>query len=344
MDKPDLGIRCTACRNSQSIIVLNKGSLSLRKCLKCGTVFLGGYSNEFVPELYSYYDKYANLGKEDVFNTITSTRCQDLLSWFSGFGTGREVLDVGCGLGQFVEVANRSGWIAEGLELSREAVDFACRQGLPVQELDFLSDAIKPNSYDLVTLFEVIEHVPNPAEFLYRAGEVVRPGGLVYLTTPNFASVDRFLLGEDWKVIGSGHLTYFTPRTLRTLVEKTRLFEVLHLETRNLSIAALQTLSCGLFPRITQVVDSHDELEKACDTKRQMQDLRRRMNSSTFLDLVKQFVNGLLNLTGLGVTMVMLLRCPSKCDDIPNRDQRSEVRSRQKSEVGCQRNDRTIRK
>ena len=308
MDNPYLGIRCTACKGSQSVIILRKESLSLHKCLKCGTVFLDGYSDGFVPELYAYYDRYERLGKGDVYNPITSGRCQELLSWFSRFGIGREVLDVGCGLGQFVEVANRSGWIAEGLELSSEAVEFACRQGLPVQKLDFLSTVIKPNSYDLVTLFEVIEHVPNPAEFLYRAGEVVRPGGLVYLTTPNFASVGRYLLGEDWKVVDPAHLTYFTPRTLRALVKKTRLFEVLHLETRNLSIAALQTLSCGLFPRITQVVDSHDELEKTCDTKRQMQNLRRRTSSSTFLSLVKWFFNGLLKVTGLGVTITMLLR------------------------------------
>jgi len=308
MDKPDLGIRCTACRNSQSIIVLRKDSLSLHQCLKCGTVFLGGYSNDFVPELYAYYDKYVNLGKENVFDPITSNRCQDLLRWFSRFSIGQELLDVGCGLGQFVEVANRRGWIAEGLELSRGAVNFACRQGVTVRELDFLSEEIKPNSYDLVTLFEVIEHVPTPAEFLRRAGEVVRPGGLVYLTTPNFASVDRFLLGQNWGIIHREHLTYFTPHTLRALVKKTSRFEILHLETRNMSMAALRVLGCGLFPRATPVVDSHDEFETDCDPEHQMYDLRRRVDSSTFLGLIKVFVNGLLNMTGLGVTMVMLLR------------------------------------
>ncbi|MBC8427202.1 MAG: class I SAM-dependent methyltransferase [Deltaproteobacteria bacterium] len=305
MDKRDLGIRCTACRDSQSIVVLLKESLSLRKCLKCGTVFLGGYSDEFVQELYDYYDKYANLGKEDVFDPITTTRCQELLSWFSRFGTGREVLDVGCGLGQFVDVANRSGWIAEGLELSREAVNFARRQGLAVRNMDFLSGEIRPKSYDLVTLFEVIEHVPNPAEFLQRAGEVVRPGGLVYLTTPNFASLDRFVAGKDWKIIHPEHLTYFTPRTLKALVKNTTHFEILHLETRNVSIAALRKLSCGLFSHLTPAVDSHVDLEVDCDLERQTHDFRRRMSSSTPLGLAKRFVNGLLNLTGLGVTMVM---------------------------------------
>ena len=311
MDKHDVRIKCTVCKDSESIIVLRKESLSLRKCLKCGTVFLGEYSDGFVPELYDYYDKYENVDKEDVYNPVTNARCQDLLRWFSRFGIGREVLDVGCGLGQFVEVANRSGWIAEGLELSREAVNFARRQGLAVQELDFLSGTIQPNSYDLVTLFEVIEHVPNPAEVLYRAGEVVRSGGLVYLTTPNFASIDRCLLGKKWKVIVPAHLTYFTPRTLRALVKKAGCFEILHFETRNLSMAALQALGCGLFLRPTPAIDSHDEFETdyypKCGTC-QMNDLRRRVNSSTSLGLVKRFFNGLLNVTGLGATMTVLLR------------------------------------
>ena len=309
MDKHHFCIKCTVCKDAKSSIVLRKGSLSLHRCLNCGTIFSGVYSNDFVPEWYSYYDKYANFSREDVFDPITNHRCQDLLRWFSRFGIGREVLDVGCGLGQFVDVANRCGWIAEGLERSKGAVSFARRQGLAVQELDFLSAAIKPNSYDLVTLFEVIEHVPNPAEFLYRAGEVVRSGGLVYLTTPNFASVDRYLLGENWKVIGPGHLTYFTSRTLRALVKKAGCFEILHFETRNLSMAALRVLGCGLFLRPTPTIDPHDEFETDYDPKRQMNDLRRRVNSSTSLGLVKWYFNGLLNVTGLGATMTVLLRC-----------------------------------
>jgi len=159
-----------------------------------------------------------------------------------------------------------------------------------------------------VTLSEVIEHVPNPAEYVRRAGEVVRPGGLVYLTTPNVASLDRFLLGKGWKIIHPEHLTYFTPRTLTALVKNTTQFEILHLETRNVSIAALRKLSCGLLSHLTPAVDSHDELEADCDFERQTHDFRRRMNESTLLGLAKRFFNGLLNMTGLGVTIVILLR------------------------------------
>ena len=311
MDKCDFCIECTVCKDSESIILLRKESLSLHKCLKCGTVFLGEYSDRFVPELYAYYDKYENLGKEDVFDPITSARCEDLLHWLSHFGIGRKVLDVGCGLGQFVEVANRSGWVAEGLELSRQAVNFACRHGLAVQELDFLSSAIKTDSYDVLTLFEVIEHVPDPVAFLQRAGEVVRPGGLVYVTTPNFSSADRRLLGKGWEIIHREHLTYFTPRTLLALVKKTSCFEILHLETRNVSIAALRKLGCGLFLRASQVNGNDVRSEQVRDFQAQTE-LRSRTESSFLLGLAKRFANGLLNMTGLGVTMVMLLRCSSK--------------------------------
>ena len=308
MDKLDLGKRCTACRNSQSVIVFRKGSLSLHQCLKCRTVFLGGYSDGFVPELYTYYDKYANLEKEDVFDPITSARCEDLLGWFSGFGAGREVLDVGCGLGQFVSVANKCGWKAEGLELSQGAVDFARRQGLPVQNLDFLSEGIEPNLFDLVTLFEVIEHVPNPAEFLRRAGEVIRPGGLVYLTTPNFASLDRFVAGKDWKVIHPEHLTYFTPRTLLALVKKTGRFDILHFRTRNLSVSNLCVLKRVLFSRGTPIENDRNETKNHCSADREAHDVMRLIASSPFLGLAKRVVNSLLNITGLGMNIVMLLR------------------------------------
>lgn len=307
MDKPDSQTKCTVCKRSNNSIIFQKGSFCLNSCSKCGTVFLGEYSDVFVPDLYSYYDKYANLEKENVFDPITSDRCRDLLIWFSTFGFGKEVLDVGCGLGQFVEVADRSGWIAEGLELSKGAVDFARRQGVAVRDLDFLSEEIKPNSYDLVTFFEVIEHVPNPAEFVHRAGEVVRPGGLVYLTTPNFASLDRYLLGADWNIIHPEHLTYFTPHTLRSLVKKTGFFEILHFETRNLSMAVLQVLSFGLYPRISPMANYNDGLETGCDCLCQMNDLRGRMESSSSLGLAKRFVNKLLNAAGLGVAMSMLL-------------------------------------
>ena len=312
MDKRGVCIECTVCKDSESIVVLRKESLSLRKCLKCGAVFLGGYSDGFVPELYSYYNKYENLSKENVFDPITSARCSDLLKWFSGFNTGREVLDVGCGLGQFVEVANKCGWIAEGLELSKEAVDFARRQGLAVRDLDFLSEEIEPNSYDLVTLFEVIEHVPNPVKLLKRAGEVVRPGGLIYLTTPNFASLDRLVAGRDWKIIHPGHLTYFTPRTLLALVKKTGCFDILHFRTRNLSVSNLRVLKHMLRSRATSMEHDRNEMKSHSDADREARDVMRLIASSPLLGLAKRVVNSLLNWTGLGMNTVMLLRCLSQ--------------------------------
>ena len=76
----------------------------------------------------------------------------------------------------------------------------------------------------------------------------------------------------------------------------------------NLSMAALQVLSCGPYPRITPVTNSHDKSENGCNAPSQMNEFRCRMEASTSLGLVKRFANGLLNAAGLGVTMTMLLR------------------------------------
>ena len=326
MGNPDFRIKCTACKSSQGIALFCKGSLLICQCKKCKMVFLGGHSDEFLPELYAYYDKYANLDKEDVFDPITNARCKDLLNFFSRFNCGREVLDVGCGLGQFVEVANKGGWKAEGLELSKGAVDFARRHGLAVRKLDFFSEDIKPNSYDVLTLFEVLEHVPNPSEFIHRALEVVRPGGLVYLTTPNFASLDRFLLGRDWGIIHREHLTYFTPRTLRFMVERAGCFEIPHFETRNVSMAALRALGLGLVPPIPQTAGFHADLGSEFKVPLQMNNLRNCMETSPFMGFTKRIVNRLLNAAGLGVTMCMLLRyIPTENAEGEKKDIASEV-------------------
>ena len=76
----------------------------------------------------------------------------------------------------------------------------------------------------------------------------------------------------------------------------------------NLSMAVLRVLGCGLYPRITSVTVSHDKSENVFNAPSHMNELRCRMETSAALGLVKRFVNGLLNMTGTGVTMTMLLR------------------------------------
>jgi 2-polyprenyl-3-methyl-5-hydroxy-6-metoxy-1,4-benzoquinol methylase len=297
---------CGASTNAKKLYRKDSGkgedSIEIFRCgdAKCDTVFLGNCANAFDDGLYDYYKKYAGLTKGEVFDPITRTRYLELLERFASYGVGGTILDVGCGKGDFVEAATSAGWVASGIELSQSAIDVAVGFGLPVRKLDFFSHEIKLSSLDVVTMFEVIEHVANPGDFLRRAEEIVRPGGLVYLTTPNFDSLDRRILGINWKALHREHVNYFTAATLRTLIGKSSQLELVSMETRNVSMALLQRLR----PRFGPAPQA--PLREAISAPKR--DLRGDIERSRLLMLGKRLANELINITSLGSTIVVLLR------------------------------------
>lgn len=305
---------CTVCgKLFDSVPVLRKeddgrgsGAISLYRCTFCKTVYLGEYNEDYVDDLYSYYEKYIGLPKHEVYNELTYKSYMNVLKFISSNTYGNCILDVGCGKGDFVDAAYSKGFDVMGIELSQKAVDVAAQFNLPVKYLDFFSDSIEKSSRDIITMFEVIEHLPDPQGFFRRAQDVVRPGGLIYITTPNYSSLDRKVLGSRWKAIHCEHLTYFTPTSLLNAIRKNTDLEVLHAETRNLSAELLQYLIN--FRRI-------DRSERFCDRKESLKvidgsNVRSTIDKSSTLSILKRFANVTLNLTQSGSTIVMLLRRP----------------------------------
>ena len=201
------------------------------------------------------------------------------------------------------------GWLGykRRIELAQPAVAIAQGYGLPVERLDFFSDLIEPSSKDIVTLFEVIEHLADPVKFLKRAEEVVKPGGLVYLTTPNYDSLDRRILGVTWPVIHREHLSYFTPETLHSMLRENTGFHVLHSETRNVSVQTMQHFKRLFMPQ-------HKHLAASSVPVTQVKggvDVRESIDNSRFLQLIKRGINKVLDATSTGNTIVMLLQRPN---------------------------------
>jgi 2-polyprenyl-3-methyl-5-hydroxy-6-metoxy-1,4-benzoquinol methylase len=309
---------CTVCGETKnSKLMLRKeqdgrggnGDIALFCCGQCQTIYLGGYSESFDEDLYAYYARYHGLEKEDVYDPLTRKRYLALLDLFSAHGCGRAVLDVGCGKGDFVDAALNAGWDVEGIELSQPAVNIAQGFCLPVSNLDFFSDKIKNASRDLVTMFEVIEHVPNPGEFFSRAEEIVKPGGLVYLTTPNFNSLDRRVLSAGSDAIHREHLTYFTPKTLINAVRKRTNLDVVHLETRNVSTQLIRAIRGSL--RLGRLaVAGECSVSNPNSTGAKPNNIRKNIENSIILSLLKRMANMTLNVTSLGSTIVILLKRP----------------------------------
>jgi SAM-dependent methyltransferase len=138
----------------------------------------------------------------------------------------RRLLDVGCGPGFFLQTALRRGWLAHGIEPSREAAAHARALGALVTE-GFFNDASAAalGRFDAIHLSNVLEHVPDPAHLLHLAHGVLEPGGAICVTVPNDFSplqiAGRAAVGaNDWWVAPPHHLNYFNFDSLTGLIAR----------------------------------------------------------------------------------------------------------------------------
>ncbi len=131
----------------------------------------------------------------------------------------RRVLDIGCGLGLFVYAAVRRGWDARGVDPSEPLVHFgAGRLGLPILLGDVHSADIPAQSMDAVRLWDVIEHLLDPVAVLREIHRILRPGGRLVVSTPNWNSMARIALRERWEMLVTDHFTYFTKDSLEAML------------------------------------------------------------------------------------------------------------------------------
>jgi 2-polyprenyl-3-methyl-5-hydroxy-6-metoxy-1,4-benzoquinol methylase len=189
------------------------------QCRKCGLV----YTNPRL-EADQLLDTYEAVEdplyiEEREGRVLTFERHLRPLEQITGPPEGRALLDVGCYTGIFVEIAEKHGWQAWGLEPSRWAVEQAESRDLHVIQ-GTMSTAELPTAYfDVVTQWDVIEHLTNPREALRQTAHLLKPGGLVVIHTINIESYFARVLGSRWPWLMEMHVYYFSPRTLGRMLE-----------------------------------------------------------------------------------------------------------------------------
>nr|WP_236599834.1 class I SAM-dependent methyltransferase [Ramlibacter alkalitolerans] len=137
-------------------------------------------------------------------------------------GAQARLLDVGCGSGDFLQLARSAGWSVHGIDFDGVAVANARERGLEVRQggLELLQ-ATEAESFAWVTLSHVLEHVHDPVSWLQALHRLVRPGGTLWLQTPNIASLGHARYGAHWRGLEPPrHLTLWTLPTLRKALEQ----------------------------------------------------------------------------------------------------------------------------
>lgn len=133
------------------------------------------------------------------------------------------LLDLGCGSGFLVELAQERGWEAWGVELAPAAAAVARKRAGAqfVLEGRLETVALPPDPFDAITMFDYLEHVRDPLGVLRQCRELLRPGGALLLTTPLVGGFSHRVMGRRWTQFKAEHLQYFSPASLTVALELT---------------------------------------------------------------------------------------------------------------------------
>lgn len=133
-----------------------------------------------------------------------------------------KLLDIGSGYGYFRKAVDDANWSHDGLEVSKYAVEIAKKEFGFETYNSLLKDFQKENQakYDFVTLWDTVEHLENPLDFLGDLSKILKVGGVCFIRTPNINAIEREIFGRYYHSFKKEHLQYFSPESLIMLFEE----------------------------------------------------------------------------------------------------------------------------
>jgi len=224
---------CPACGGRTLRAVYRDQDRSYRRCADCGLVsmaYFGPRRNPYDNSAYFFEDYKKQYGRtylEDLpsIRALAARRLDVMERYLPAGRDGAVVLDVGCAYGAFLMEAHARGWHPVGTDLSTDAVAYVRDTlRLPAFVSDFSGEqatGLYPDTLDALTLWYVIEHFDDLGRVLARAQGLLRPGGVLALSTPSAAGVSARLRPESfWSSSPADHFTVWDPRTTAGLLRR----------------------------------------------------------------------------------------------------------------------------
>jgi SAM-dependent methyltransferase len=213
-------------------IILSKDGFDVIECSSCGFKHIVPFADETTTEEF-YSDKFYNEEKDNYISNhqkdmdwwlIEHNEKYDLFEEYLK-EPGRRILDIGSGPGFFLKAGSDRGWDVTGVEPGKAAFKFSRQElNLNVKNVFFCRETFQDfGTFDVIHLNNVLEHVISPIEMVAMAKSILRPEGLLSITTPNdFNPLQniavKYFGKKHWWVVPDHHLNYFTAHTLRKLL------------------------------------------------------------------------------------------------------------------------------
>jgi peptidoglycan/xylan/chitin deacetylase (PgdA/CDA1 family)/SAM-dependent methyltransferase len=282
---------CLCCESTKLKMLEGYEKDYLVKCQSCGFVFASRKPTE--ENLIEHYSQYS---RDDYLPPLTIVRYNEILDVMEKYRKTNNLLDIGSGMGYFLDEAKKRGWNVYGTEFTDEAINIGKEKGLIMHKGMLDPKNYKPENFDVITSFEVIEHINNPIDEMRSINEILRKGGVFYCTTPNFNSFSRLYLKNKWNNIQYPEhlsyytLSYYTLPTLKKLLRNNNLYPIKNLTT-GVSLTRIKTSRLGLKENEPISATSIDEL------------LRNQLEKKFYYRVLKNILNTFLTWVRLGDTI-----------------------------------------
>lgn len=222
-------VSCPICFSKKNKKLYPKKYKRIVKCANCGLIYTNPrlkkkylkhlYSEDYFRNNKSAHFGYENyLGDENKILTTFNSRIEDIEE---NVAKGR-LLDVGCATGFFMKAAKDRGWVVEGNEISKFASDYAKKNyKFSIFNEDFLNLPVPKIKYDLITMWDVIEHFYDPISAVKKASNLLNPDGMLVISTPDVNSIPAKITKDKWigYKLSDEHLTYFSSKTISALLK-----------------------------------------------------------------------------------------------------------------------------
>lgn len=208
-------VNCWLCDSPFTRWLFDKEHYSFYRCLKCDFVFITPLpSTTTLNKYYAQFDYRSDLSEKIIRRD--ANRSLDLIDKY--IGVKKNLLDIGCGRGYFIDEANKRGFIGSGIDVSHKVLRYAQKMHLDVKRADICTYRTN-RRFDIIVINQVIEHTSSPVKLIRNCYSLLNSGGLLYIATPNINSWLFYIHQKDFHyIIPPEHLGYYGFSSLKYLL------------------------------------------------------------------------------------------------------------------------------